>query len=254
VAGDLTQRRLVPARLKGVAVPHVVVRTIDRADPDVVAALGEAGVSTVHEAAGRVGLLAPEIRPIQQGVALAGAAVTVSCHPGDNLMIHAAVEVVQPGDVLVVTTTSASTDGMFGELLATSLRAHGGVGLIIDAGVRDVAVLRGMGFPVWSRAVHGQGTVKASPGSVNVPVTCAGAAVRPGDVIVADDDGVCALDRRIAPAVLAKATARLRREADFRAVLADGRLGLDHNNLRPLLEAAGVRYVDRIEDLDPTVP
>jgi 4-hydroxy-4-methyl-2-oxoglutarate aldolase len=228
---------------------HVVVREIDRADPDVIARLAEAGVATVHEAAGRTGLLAPEIRPIQHGVRLAGPAVTVLCHPGDNLMIHAAVEVVRPGDVLVVTTASRSTDGMFGELLATSLVAHGCAGLVIDAGVRDVAELRTAGFPVWSRAVHAQGTVKASPGSVNVTVCCAGQIVRAGDVIVADDDGVCVVEREAAGDVLRASEARIAKEAAYREVLRSGTLGLDHNNLRPLLDKLGVRYVDRADDV-----
>jgi 4-hydroxy-4-methyl-2-oxoglutarate aldolase len=228
---------------------HVVVREIDRADAQVIAGLAEAGVATVHEAAGRTGLLAPEIRPIQQGVGLAGSAVTVSCHPGDNLMIHAAVEVIRPGDVLVVTTTSLSTDGMFGELLATSLMVHGCAGLIIDAGVRDVAPLREAGFPVWSRAIHAQGTVKASPGSVNVTVCCAGQIVRPGDAVVADDDGVCVVERETAGEVLRACLARTERETAVREVLRSGTLGLDHYNLRPVLDKLGVRYVDRTADL-----
>jgi 4-hydroxy-4-methyl-2-oxoglutarate aldolase len=228
---------------------HVVVREIDRADAEVIAGLAEAGVATVHEAAGRTGLLAPEIRPIQQGTGLAGSAVTVSCHPGDNLMIHAAVEVIRPGDVLVVTTTSLSTDGMFGELLATSLMVHGCAGLIIDAGVRDVANLREIGFPVWSRAIHAQGTVKASPGSVNVTVCCAGQIVRPGAVVVADDDGVCVVERETAGDVLRASTARIERETAFREILKSGTLGLDHHNLRPVLDKLGVRYVDRAADL-----
>jgi 4-hydroxy-4-methyl-2-oxoglutarate aldolase len=225
---------------------HVVVREIDRADLGVIAGLAGAGVATVHEAAGRTGLLAPQIRPIQDGARLAGSAVTVLCHPGDNLMIHAAVEVVRPGDVLVVTTASRSTDGMFGELLATSLMAHGCAGLVIDAGVRDVAELRAAGFPVWSRAVHAQGTVKATPGSVNVTVSCAGQIVHPGDVVVADDDGVCVIERAAAGDVLGAAEARIAKESAYREVLASGTLGVDHNNLRPLLDKLGVRYVDRL--------
>jgi 4-hydroxy-4-methyl-2-oxoglutarate aldolase len=225
---------------------HVVVREIDRADLDVVAGLAGAGVATVHEAAGRTGLLGPEIRPIQDGARLAGSAVTVLCHPGDNLMIHAAVEVLRPGDVLVVTTASRSTDGMFGELLATSLMARGCAGLVIDAGVRDVAELRVAGFPVWSRAVHAQGTVKATAGSVNVTVSCAGQIVHPGDVVVADDDGVCVVERAAAGDVLRAAEARIVKESAYREVLASGTLGVDHNNLRPLLDKLGVRYVDRL--------
>jgi 4-hydroxy-4-methyl-2-oxoglutarate aldolase len=225
---------------------HYVVRSVDRADPDVIAALGEAGVATAHEAAGRIGLLGPAVQARQAGTAIAGSAITVSCHPGDNLMIHAAVEVCRPGDVLVVTTTSPSTDGMFGDLLATSLAARGVIGLVIDAGVRDIATLRAMGFPVWSRAVHAQGTVKASPGSVNVPVVAAGQLVRPGDIIVADDDGVLALPIAAGPAVLAAATKRLESEEAKRAELAAGALGLDLYGLRPLLAELGVQYVERL--------
>jgi 4-hydroxy-4-methyl-2-oxoglutarate aldolase len=224
---------------------HVVVREIDRAEPETVAALGKAGVATVHEAAGRTGLLGPELQARLPGAAIAGPAVTVSCPPGDNLMVHAAVEVCRAGDVLVVTTTSPSTDGMFGELLATSLRARGVIGLVIDAGVRDVAALREMGFPVWSRAVHAQGTVKASAGSVNVPVVAAGQLVRPGDVVIADDDGVCAVPATHASQVAETAAARLSAEDAKRRDLAAGLLGLDLYALRPLLERLGVTYVDR---------
>jgi 4-hydroxy-4-methyl-2-oxoglutarate aldolase len=225
---------------------HYVVRQVDRADPAVIASLGAVGVATVHEAAGRIGLLGPAIRARQDGAAIAGSAITVSCPPGDNLMIHAAVEVCRPGDVLVVTTTSPSTDGMFGDLLATSLRAHGVVGLVSDAGVRDIAELREMGFPVWSRAVHARGTVKASPGSVNVPVVADGQIVRPGDIIVADDDGVVALPCGAGEAVAAAAKKRLDSEAGKRQQLSAGQLGLDMYHLRPLLEELGVQYVDRL--------
>jgi 4-hydroxy-4-methyl-2-oxoglutarate aldolase len=227
---------------------HYVVRSITRADAETIAALCEAGVATVHEAAGRIGLVGPAIQARQQGGAIAGPAVTVSCHPGDNLMIHAAVEVCRPGDVLVVTTTSPSTDGMFGDLLATSLRARGVAGLVIDAGVRDVATLREMGFPVWSRAVHARGTVKASPGSVNVPVVAAGQIVRPGDIVVADDDGVLALPAARGRAVADAAAKRLENEAAKRRQLADGTLGVDLYNLRPLLAELGVQYVDHLPD------
>jgi 4-hydroxy-4-methyl-2-oxoglutarate aldolase len=223
---------------------HVVVTKIDRPDPDVVAGLAAAGVATVHEAAGRTGLVGPEIRPIQQGTAIAGPAVTVSSHPGDNLMIHAAVEVCRPGDVLVVTTTSPSTDGMFGELLATSLAARGVIGLVIAAGVRDVAELRGMGFPVWAKAVSAQGTVKASPGSVNIPVVCAGQLIRPGDVVVADDDGVMCVPRADAAEVLDRSRTRLANEEDKRGRLAGGELGVDLYGMRDLLAKLGVTYVD----------
>ena len=174
---------------------HVVVRDVVRTDASVLAGLAELGVSTVHEADHRRGALDPTIRPIQAGARIAGSAVTVSCPPGDNLMIHAAVETCRPGDILVVTTTSPSTDGMIGELLATSLRAHGVVGVVTAAGVRDAAELRAMEFPVWARAISPHGTVKASPGSVNVPVVCGGQIVHPGDAIVADDDGVVVVPR-----------------------------------------------------------
>jgi 4-hydroxy-4-methyl-2-oxoglutarate aldolase len=227
---------------------HYVVRQVDRAEPGIIAALREAGVAAGHEAAGRIGLLGPAIQARQAGTVIAGSAITVSCHPGDNLMIHAAVEVCRPGDVLVVTTTSPSTDGMFGDLLATSLLARGVVGLVMDAGVRDIASLRAMGFPVWSRAVHAQGTVKSSAGSVNVPVVAAGQIVRPGDIVVADDDGVLALPANRGPAVAAAAAKRLAGEAVKREQLAGGTLGVDLYNLRPLLADLGVRYVDRLPD------
>jgi 4-hydroxy-4-methyl-2-oxoglutarate aldolase len=225
---------------------HYVVRSIDRADPRTIAELRTAGVAAAHEAAGRIGLLGPAIQPRQAGTAIAGSAVTVSCHPGDNLMIHAAVEVCRPGDVLVVTTTSPSTDGMFGDLLATSVLARGVVGGVLDAGVRDLAALRDMRFPVWSRAVHAQGTVKASPGSVNVPVVVAGQLVRPGDIVVADDDGVLALPAPTGRAVADAAAVRLDTERAKREQLATGTLGVDLYDLRPLLARLGVEYVDRL--------
>jgi 4-hydroxy-4-methyl-2-oxoglutarate aldolase len=223
---------------------HKVVRSIQRADASVLAGLGAAGSATVHEAQGRRGFVDAHIRPIQQGLRLAGSAVTVSCHPGDNLMIHSAVEVCQPGDILVVTNTAPSTHGMFGELLATSLMARGVKALIIDAGVRDTSELRQLGFGVWSRWVSCQGTVKASPGSVNVPVVLGGISVNPGDVIVADDDGVVVVKCSEAAEVLAQSTAREAKEAATRAKLAAGELGVDLYNLRPLLVALGVEYVD----------
>jgi 4-hydroxy-4-methyl-2-oxoglutarate aldolase len=229
---------------------HYVVRTVTRAESQVIKRLASAGVSTAHEAAGRIGLLGAAIQARQSGVTIGGSAITVSSHPGDNLMIHAAVEVCQPGDVLVVTTTSPSTDGMFGDLLATSLQARGVLGLVIDAGVRDIATLREMGFPVWSRAVHAQGTAKANPGSVNVPVVAAGQIVRPGDVIVADDDGVLALPVTRAAAVADAAEKRLANEMAKRATLAGGTLGVDLYSLRPLLAELGVQYVDRLPEED----
>ena len=227
----------------------VIVRAIQRADPDVVASLGEAGVASVHEAAGRIGLMGPSMRPIQDGVGIAGSAVTVLSHPGDNMMIHAAVEVVEPDDVLVVATTSASSDGMFGELLATSLMQRGCAGLVIDAGVRDVAALRAIGFPVWSTAIHAQGTVKATPGSVNIRVVCCGAGVVQGDVVVADDDGVVVVPRTSASHVLAAARDRISKEAATRERLRSGELGLDIYGLRDELEDLGTRWVDTAEDL-----
>ena len=226
---------------------NVVVRTIERADAAVVAGLAEAGVATVHEAMGRTGLLDPAVQARQRGARVAGSAVTVSCQAGDNLMIHAAIEVCQPGDILVVSTTSPSTDGMFGELLATSLQVRGVVGLVMDAGVRDVAELNEMGFAVWSRAVSAQGTVKETAGSVNVDIVVAGRHCRPGDVIVADDDGVVVVARADAAAALDASNARLAKEAATRRELAAGALGVDLYGLRAKIEALGVRYVDRLD-------
>jgi 4-hydroxy-4-methyl-2-oxoglutarate aldolase len=223
---------------------HVIVRTSAGPASEYVEAAAGYGVSTIHEAQGRRGLMKPYLRPIYSGPAIAGRAVTVLCHPGDNLMIHAAVEQCREGDLLVVTTTSESTDGMFGDLLATSLKARGVVGLVIDAGVRDVATLTEMSFPVWSRAVSAQGTVKATPGSVNVPVVAGGAIVHPGDLVVADDDGVVVVALADVPAVCAAAQKREDLEADKRATLASGVLGLDLYSLRPQLADLGVTYVD----------
>ncbi|HLJ45774.1 MAG TPA: 4-carboxy-4-hydroxy-2-oxoadipate aldolase/oxaloacetate decarboxylase [Bryobacteraceae bacterium] len=221
-----------------------MVRRIRRAETGVIQALGSFGVATVHEAQNRTGLLRPYMRPIYPAARMSGSAVTVLCHPGDNLMIHAAVEVCQPGDVLVVATLSESSDGMFGELLGESCRAHGVAGLVIDAGVRDVADLTAMEFPVWSKAVCAQGTVKATAGSVNVDIVCAGAAVQPGDVIVADVDGVVVVACQDAGEVLERARERHLKETKSRERLRAGELGLDMYNLRTKLAELGVEYVD----------
>lgn len=223
---------------------HVVVRNPSRPDADAVRRLGAAGVATVAEAAGRRGVMDPAMRPVVDGARVAGAAVTALCHPGDNLMIHAAVEQCAPGDVLVAAVTSASQDGMFGELLATSLRARGVAGIVIDAGVRDIAALRRMPFPTWSRAVSAHGTVKATPGAVNVPVVCAGASVGPGDVVVADDDGVVCVAAADAADVADRSAQREEREQQVRQRLAAGELGLDIYGLRQHLAERGVVYLD----------
>jgi 4-hydroxy-4-methyl-2-oxoglutarate aldolase len=222
---------------------HVVVRSIERADRSTVDALAVLGTATVHEAIGRRGFAGPQLRPIQQGTRLAGTAVTVSSHPGDNLMIHAAVEVCQEGDVLVVTSTAPSTHGVFGELLASSLRARGVRALVTDAGVRDTAELREMGFAVWSQHVSCQGTVKASPGSVNVPVVLGSVVVNPGDVVCADDDGVVVVARDEAAWALDRSRERVAKEDGTRARLAAGELGVDIYSLRATLEALSVEYV-----------
>jgi 4-hydroxy-4-methyl-2-oxoglutarate aldolase len=229
---------------------HVVVRNIDRAASDVIDALGGIGTASVHEAIGRRGFVGPHLRPIQQGTSIAGSAVTVSCHPGDNLMIHAAVEMCQPGDILVVTNTAPSTHGMFGDLLAGSLMARGVRGLVIDAGVRDTADLRSMGFPVWSQHVSCQGTVKATPGSVNVAVVLGEQIVNAGDVVCADDDGVVIVGRAEAAEALELSQGRISKEAATRLRLNAGELGVDIYGLRATLATLGVFYVDTLADLD----
>jgi 4-hydroxy-4-methyl-2-oxoglutarate aldolase len=236
--------------MSGFSDGHVIVRTNVRPDAAAVKVFAEAGVATTHEAMGRRGLVDPVLRPIYSGARIAGRAVTVLSHPGDNLMIHAAVEQCGEGDVLAVATTSLSHDGMFGDLFATALKARGVAGLIIDAGVRDVADLTEMGFPVWSRAISSQGTVKASPGSVNVPVVLGGALITPGDVIVADDDGVLVVARQDAPAVAGKTTERMANEAEKREQFRNGVLGLDLYGLRATLDRLGVRYVDAPDEPD----
>ncbi len=228
---------------------HVVVRSIERAPLDVVDQLAPIGTATVHEAIGRRGYVGPEITPIQRDARVAGTAVTVLSHPGDNMMIHAAVEVCQPGDVLVVVTTAPSTHGMFGDLLASSLMAKGVRGLVMDAAVRDTSDLREMGFPVWTRHVSCQGTVKATPGSVNVPVVLGPEVINPGDVICGDDDGVVVVARAEAAWALEQSNARLEKEAGTRAKLEAGELGVDFYGLRQKIIDLGVTYVDTIDDL-----
>ena len=227
-----------------------VVRNIPRSSQEQLQELATSGVATVHEAMGRINLMQPYMRSIGLGAHIAGNAVTVLVHPGDNWMIHVAVELCRPGDVLVIAVSAENHDGMFGDLLATSLKAYGVAALVIDAGVRDVEDLRTMQFPVWSRCISAKGTIKATLGMVNTPVVCAGVAVHGGDVVIADDDGVVVVPHRDVEATLIASRKRLAKESEKRGRLASGELGLDIENMRPTLAQLGWRYYDTIDDID----
>ena len=228
----------------------VAVRNIKRADPDVITELGRLGAATVHEAQGRTGQLTPDLRPIFSGARIAGSAITVMAPPGDNWMLHVAMELVQPGDVIVMAVTSDNTDGYFGDLLATSAKARGVVGMVLESGTRDVADITAIGLPVWSKAISIKGTVKNTLGSVNVPIVCGGQQVSPGDIVVADDDGICIVPRESVASTLEKALQREGSDNKKRQQFENGELGLDIYGMRQRLKDAGFRYVDELEDLE----